>query len=403
MKYVIRILALLVFVLSGSQLFADYLSNQLRLAAVKNGYRTPSEVNFLFDDDKADLGEIFFNSEELSLNGNTSCSSCHLDKFSSADGIPNAIGVGGEGEGFHRLSGVGALVPRNTLPLWGRASTDFATFFWDGKVEKANGSIKSQFGSDAPSDDALTVAIHLPFLEIREMVVDNDFVNQTLKTETVNSALDLQTILFERVKSELKLGSKLKTAFSVDYDEISFLHIAESIKHFFAKKFALRPSRFSEFIEMKIELSEREVKGGLTFYGKGMCSACHSGAHFTDFDYHTILLPQVGPGKNGFGSDYGRFNFTLDFEDFNKFRTPPLHNVVKTSPYGHSGSVFNLKSAIRGHYDPLALYDFSKMSDLQRRELYQRAVSISGSQPVPSALSEEEINELIEFLGALSF
>lgn len=97
MKYVIRTLALLVFVLSGSQLFADYLSNQLRLAAVTNGYRIPSEVNFLFDDDKANLGEIFFNSKELSLNGNTSCSSCHLDKFSSADGIPNAIGVGGEG------------------------------------------------------------------------------------------------------------------------------------------------------------------------------------------------------------------------------------------------------------------------------------------------------------------
>ena len=236
MKYVIRTLALLVFVLSGSQLFADYLSNQLRLAAVTNGYRIPSEVNFLFDDDKANLGEIFFNSKELSLNGNTSCSSCHLDKFSSADGIPNAIGVGGEGEGFHRLSGVGALVPRNTLPLWGRASTDFATFFWDGKVENANGSIKSQFGSDAPSDDALTVAIHLPFLEIREMVVDNDFVNQNLKTETVNSALDLQTILLDRVKSELKLGPKLKAAFSVGDDEISFLHIAESIKHFFAKK-----------------------------------------------------------------------------------------------------------------------------------------------------------------------
>ena len=72
-------------------------------------------------------------------------------------------------------------------------------------------------------------------------------------------------------------------------------------------------------------------------------------------------------------------------------------------PYGHSGSVFDLKSAIRGHYDPFTLYDFSKMSDLQRRELYQRAVSISGSQPVPSALTDEEIDELVSFLDTLSF
>lgn len=403
MKYVIRFISLLMFVLPANQLSADYLSTQLRSAAIQNGYRTPSEVNSLFDEKKADLGEIFFSSKKLSLNGNTSCSSCHLDKFSSADGIPNAIGVGGEGEGFHRLSGAGALVPRNTLPLWGRASTDFSAFFWDGKVENVNGSIISQFGSAAPSNDALTVAIHLPFLEIREMVLDNDFVNENFKTETVNSALDLQEILLDRVKSELKLEAELEAAFSVSADEINFLHIAESIKHFFARKFALDPSRFSEFIETKIELSESEVQGGLTFYGKGMCSACHSGAHFTDFDYHTILLPQVGPGKNGFGSDYGRFNFTLNFEDFNKFRTPPLHNVLKTQPYGHSGSVFDLKSAIIGHYDPFSLYDFSKMSDLQRRELYQRAVSISGSQPVPSTLSDEELDELTDFLRALSF
>ena len=65
MKYVTRILPILVFVLSASQLSADYLSNQLRLAAVKNGYRVPSEVNFRFDEKKADLGEIFFNSKKL--------------------------------------------------------------------------------------------------------------------------------------------------------------------------------------------------------------------------------------------------------------------------------------------------------------------------------------------------
>ena len=161
--------------------------------------------------------------------------------------------------------------------------------------------------------------------------------------------------------------------------------------------------RFSKFISGESQLTDSEILGGITFYGKGMCSACHSGPHFTDFKFHTIAFPQVGPGKNGFGSDYGRFNFTLKYSDLNKFRTPPLHNVVKTGPYGHSGSLYKLSDTIIGHYDPFSLYRFDRMTGLERRELYQRLVSISDSQPIPSDLTEKELNELVLFLNTLSF
>jgi hypothetical protein len=43
------------------------------------------------------------------------------------------------------------------------------------------------------------------------------------------------------------------------------------------------------------------------------------------------------------------------------------------------------------------------MTDIERRELYQRLVSISDSQPVSSNLTEEELNGLISFLDTLSF
>ena len=382
---------------------ANFLDMFLKEAAIKNGYKLPKEVNNKFDEDKAIIGEKLFESAELSFNGDTSCSSCHLDKFSSSDGIPNAIGVGGKGEGFHRLDSEGALVPRNTLPLWGRASKDFSTFFWDGKVELKNSKVLSQFGENAPSSDPLTVAIHLPFVEIREMVVDDAFVNENLKTETVNSALSIQDILLERAKVDLDLASSLSNAFSIPEEKLEFVHLAITIKHFFAKKFALQDTRFSKFISGESQLTDEEILGGITFYGKGMCSACHSGAHFSDFKFHTIAFPQVGPGKNGFGSDYGRFNFTLNHSDLNKFRTPPLHNVVKTGPYGHSGSLYELTDTIIGHYDPFSLYQFDRMTELERRELYQRLVSIPNTQPVPSNLSEKELNELVLFLNTLSF
>lgn len=403
MKLAIKFIIFVLCSLSLAAAETNFLTSQLKAAAIRNGYKVPTEVNSIFDEQLAELGEIFFNSKKLSLNGNTSCSTCHIEKFSSADGIPNAIGVGGNGEGFHRLNGMGALVPRNTLPLWGRASKDFSMFFWDGKVELKNGEILSQFGISPPSKDALTVAVHLPFVEIREMVVDDSFVDENLKTETLGSAIRIQNELIDRVKSDPKIGEPLAQLNSINPSELKFIHVAEAIRHFFARNFALQPTKFSEFIENDGKLTENELAGGILFYGKGMCSACHSGPHFSDFKAHTIAYPQVGPGKNGFGVDYGRFNFTLNFEDLNKFRTPPLHNVEKTGPYGHSGSVLGLSNAIIGHYDPFSLYDFDNMSSFQRRELLQKLISIPATQAIPSQLSEKDISNLIAFLKSLSF
>ena len=75
--------------------------------------------------------------------------------------------------------GGGSIVPRNTLALWGRAARQFDTFFWDGKVQKTEYGIVSQFGDQAPSDDPLIVAVSLPFVEIREMVSDDQYVQES--------------------------------------------------------------------------------------------------------------------------------------------------------------------------------------------------------------------------------
>ena len=114
-------------------------------------------------------------------------------------------------------------------------------------------------------------------------------------------------------------------------------------------------------------------------------------------------MPQAGPGKNGFGVDYGRFNSTFDDDDLYKFRTPPLHNVLKTGPFGHSGSLADVRDVIEAHYDPFSFFDFSKMDSQDKREIYKRAISTSDAQPVPNSLTKDEISDLISFLRALSF
>ena len=129
MKFVIRSI-LIALVFSNPSLADDFLSTQLKEAATRNGYLAPELINENFDSKKSFAGKKFFESEMMSLNSDISCSSCHLDKFSSSDGIPVAIGVGGHGSGAERVNGPGALVPRNTFALWGRASKDFKSFFW---------------------------------------------------------------------------------------------------------------------------------------------------------------------------------------------------------------------------------------------------------------------------------
>ena len=402
MKFAISLF--MVLVLGSFQSLAnDFLEHQLRTAALQNNYLEPTSLNTKFDEQKAALGKKFFESKELSFNGNISCSSCHLDKFSSADGIPIAVGVGGHGSGLERQNGPGALVPRNTFALWGRSSSNFNAFFWDGKVELVDGKIKSQFLDSPPSDDPLLVAIHLPFLEIREMISDDDIVDEKYKKESIDAGLAIQNVLLNRIKAKNEIMDMLKKSYEIKNNELQFLHVADSVRHFFAKKFGLQKTKFSEFVFENGSLTEDEVRGGLIFYGKGMCSSCHSGPHFSDFKYHTILFPQLGPGKNGFGVDYGRFNVTFDYADKYKFRTPPLHNVSETKPYGHSGSLSNLSDAIEVHYDPIKHLKGRQSSGEDRRDFYSRAISTSSEQPTPAYLSPKNLSNVERFLKTLSF
>jgi cytochrome c peroxidase len=400
MKLAIKSLAVLI-ILCNSAIGSELYSDLLRQAAERNGYLTPELTNAPFNVNKSKIGRKIFESTSLSFNSDTSCQSCHLKEFSSADGLPNAIGVGGSGTGIKRVMSGGLIVPRNTLPLWGRGSKDFHTFFWDGKVQTINGKVFSQFGSKPPRNNALLTAIHLPFVEIREMVLDDAEVDNNYKTETVESAENILDLLTKRLK-QLNLGIELANAYNKDISEIEFIDAADAVSEHIKDHFKLQNTRFSNFISETGTLTDNEIKGGLLFYGKGKCSTCHSGPHFTDFKFHNIVFPQLGFGKNGFGIDYGRFNVTRDYQDLYKFRTPPLANIAKTAPYGHSGSLATLKSVIISHFDPLRYFDTQSLDPIRRRELFVRIQSTSG-QSNPTYLDGQEVNNLAAFLNALSF
>jgi cytochrome c peroxidase len=112
---------------------------------------------------------------------------------------------------------------------------------------------------------------------------------------------------------------------------------------------------------------------------------------------------QIGFGKNGFGIDYGRFNVTHDPTDLYKFRTPPLLNVTKTAPYGHSGSLPTLEAAITQHFDPLRNIRPQEMGPLERAEFYRRIAASSSSVIFLAILTNEDVANLVAFLRTIEF
>ena len=375
----------------------------LRTAAISNGYSDVTLAKPSYDELKAELGKFLFEEKSISYNGEIACVDCHLNEFSGGDGIPVSIGLNGKGQGIERIKSGGKIIPRNSLTLWGRGDNDFNAFFWDGRVERLGNLVSSQFGEAPPSENTLEVAVHLPVLELGEMVREDDFI-QAQRLESQDSAkavLNRLAANFE--KSFPDKAKELKAAYNVKDDSpLEFIVIAKSIAEFIKRDFSIKGHAFNDFVFNETSISEDELDGGMIFYGKGKCSACHSGRHFSDFKYHAVAVGQVAQGKNGFGVDYGRFNVTHNPKDLYTFRTPPLVDVADTFPYGHSGSSMSLKGVITDHFDPLRKLVMNQFTEEQRINL-NKVIKASGRTPVDVPhLSDEEVSKLIKFLKLLT-
>jgi len=374
----------------------------IRNAVLSNGFVVSQELYDDTDSHLATVGKAFFESEHLSLNGQIACSTCHINHAGSSDGIPNAAGVRGIGESLERLRSGAKIVPRNTLGLWGVGALAHKTFFWDGKLIAQDSGVLSQFGTRPPSEDPLVTAVHLPAVEIRETLEEDAFVKAN-KSESVDGVDLVYAAILDNLREyEPDAVEEIASTFEIESSDLSFLHVARSVAAFIRSEFRIKTTRLEDFALGKTELTPSELLGAEIFYGKGGCAVCHRGPLFSDQKFHTVPVPPLGFGKNGFGADYGRFNTSFDPGDLYKFRTPILYNVAKTAPYGHGGSMRTLREAIDSHVDPLGLVDLTSLDGFGRHE-YSKVLAASDMVGSVQFISSEEIADLIDFLNTLSF
>ncbi|WP_170479969.1 cytochrome-c peroxidase [Ruegeria arenilitoris] len=372
------------------------------------------------------LGQLLFFDPILSGNKNISCATCHHPKLGTSDGLSLGIGEGGIGLGTERLIDLTNIpeqrIPRNSPGLWNLGATEFTTFFHDGRLEtdpaQPNG-IRTPLGMHMRPGfkSALAAQAMFPVLSPDEMAghySENDVskaVRMGFLTQ-VGGAWDLIAARVDAIPEYERRFEEISPG-----EDITFTAIANAIADFIVFEWRADNSAFDRSMRGEEALSEEASLGLKLFYGKAGCSECHSGWFQTDHKFHSIAMPQIGPGKaarfENHARDDGRLRVTGNPEDAFAFRTPSLRNVTLTAPYGHNGAFSQLEDIIRHHLDPstslrtysveLALLPEIPKSDDTRSLLDSAQLNaILDSNDLPEiSLTNKEISAILAFLGAL--
>lgn len=377
------------------------------------------------------LGQALFFDPIVSGPRAISCATCHVRSKGAGDGLPAAVGLGAHGVADERLAASDAfLVPRNGLPFFNRGRPEFKTLFWDGRVQVGpDGKFETPLGQRLPSgfESLLSAAAVFPLVEPDEMLgrseekkSNSGKYHQELLEDTGAESNDFQKrtlVVFDRLVARV-VGSPNKPAtttqekyrklFAAAYpgvtvETIRIAQVGNALAAYIGAAFELQPAPWDQYVSGDFRaISAEQKRGALLFYGKGRCAVCHSGAQFSDLDFHGLAVPQLSVGKHGAFLDYGRAGATSRGTDRFKFRTPPLRNVSDTGPWGHNGVFTTLPQVIEHHFNPVpALYkaqqSHPEISQHAGRLLSQRSPLLGEMSP----LSASEVRALVSFLQSL--
>ena len=200
----------------------------------------------------------------------------------------------------------------------------------------------------------------------------------------------------------------------VPQGQLGFQHAANAIAAFEIARFSPLNSPFDRYLAGdNAALNDAQKRGALLFYGGARCAACHRGPLLSDFTFHNIASPQVGPGKGAEAPlDLGRGRETGLAGDRFRFATPVLRNVAVTGPWMHSGSYTSLAAVVRHYINPgqaLRNYNAGQLDPRFQTQVHvadQLAAGVLNNlDPVlaaPNPLNPNEVNDLVSFLESLT-
>lgn len=385
-------------------------------------------------DEQVELGRMLFFDKILSGNRNISCATCHHPLTHSADGLSLSVGEGGQGLGGARNTGTGddaihERMPRSSPPLFNVGTHQWRVFFHDGRLVEDPvhpSGVQSPAGHDLPTGFESPLAAQAMFPVITTTEMAGRPGENPIADAAGAGRLAGPDGVWEQLARRLRAIPEYVELFRSVYpdvdtaDDVTMVHAANAIAAFETVAFRSDDSPYDRYLNgQKHALTKSQRKGMRLFHGKAGCADCHSGPLQTDFRFHAIAMPQIGPGKGaGFdgADDPGRELVTEDPQDRHRFRTPSLRNVALTGPWGHAGAYDSLEAVVRHHLDPvgsLLAYDIDEAVLPSRPDLdaIDRRVMDSPSRVQeiadhnelePVQLSDRDVECLIEFLHALT-
>lgn len=289
------------------------------------------------DEKKVILNTITSKREPNDIKDTNNCVVCHLSDESGTDRLSTAIGYKGATNPYHL----------NTMTILNSSLAKYLT--WNGEIKTLEQQISNSIQ-----------ASHKMNIKADELV--------------------------KKLKNDEKYINEFNKVFKDENQEnLTFINIQKAIAVYV--KTLLTRSSFDEFLEGNNEAISKDAKRGLVNFMNFGCSGCHTGMsvggqsvqrfplrHFAGIH---DLRPNLGSPP-----DFKIIDDTFPFENKGGylgrsntqfFRVPILRNVTKTSPYFHNGSVDKIREA----------------------------VEIMGKHQVGLNLSDQQIDEIVEFLKTL--
>lgn len=302
------------------------------------------------------LGQALAFDKILSGNHDVACTTCHLPAYETGDARSLSIGAGGSGLGPSRVHPQGIFIPRNAPPLFSLGA--MRHLFWDGRVEiDAHGHYQTPAGRQLTP--AMTRVFEFGPLSAQGMfpVTARSEMRGDSGNELAAIADTDNTAIWAGLMRRLGRIPEYRRMFEAAYpgtrfDQMTFAYASNAMAGFFVSQFTFNHSPWDRFLAGDDRaLTSTQLEGARQFLTL-KCSICHTGATFTDDQFHDVAVVQLGPGEGNGPSlrdDYGRMNVTGDPNDRYRFRTSPLRNVELTGPYGHDGAYTTLRGFVE-HY-----------------------------------------------------
>lgn len=396
----------------------------------------PLEAPPLVPSPRFQLGQMLFFDPILSGTRDVACATCHLLARGSSDGVALSEGVNATGLAEERRPrGEPRIHPRNSMDLWNRGHPSVSNMFWDGRVSEIEAPVSrfmTPMGDYLPDgvESVLAAQALFPLAGEEEMLGlpddrsapdlpggHGDRPNEIawaaagLDEDEPRRFVAVHEALMRRLLGEA--GTPLadwqiayRRLIGQAYPEtllgdVTMGDLANAIGHFQATAFVTRAVPWDRYLAGDAEaIGDAAKRGALLFYGRARCAACHSGPLLSDFQFHALAVPQIGPGIDESGDDRGRYEATRIPRHLYQFRTPPLRNVTLTAPYFHSGAVASLAEAIDRHLASLAEREGVDATAGAAAEARRRA-QVSPMLRRGIALSGDERASLLAFLQAL--